>query len=280
VSNAASFSLPEKKFSEMITMLKTLGEAVLAFSGGVDSSFLLKAMKISGMRAAAVTAFSETMPQRELERAVTFAGETGIEHVVIRTEELSDEAFVNNSPDRCFFCKDALFRKLKEVAAEKHIGTIFDGSNADDTLDYRPGRRAAELHGVRSPLAECNFSKEEIRALSRELGLCTWDRPSSPCLSSRFPYGQRITPEALNRVEKAEDCVRGLGVREVRVRHHGDMARIEVPEGDIHLLLDPLNRRRIAEALRSLGYRFISLDLDGYRTGSMNRVLEGRERDA
>jgi uncharacterized protein len=279
VSSTVSSSLPEKKFSGMITMLQAVGEAVLAFSGGVDSSFLLKAMKIAGMRAAAVTAFSETMPQRELERAVAFAEETGIEHIVIRTEELSNEAFVSNSPDRCFFCKDALFRKLKAVAAEKHMGTIFDGSNADDTLDYRPGRRAAELHGVRSPLAECDFSKEEIRALSRQLGLRTWDRPSSPCLSSRFPYGQRITPEALKRVEKAEDFLRGLGVREVRVRHHGDTARIEVPEGDMHLLLDPSNRRRTAEALRSLGYRFISLDLEGYRTGSMNRVLEGRERD-
>jgi uncharacterized protein len=279
VSSGVSPSLPEKKFSEMITMLQAVGEAVLAFSGGVDSSFLLKAMKIAGMRAVAVTAFSETMPQRELGKAVTFAEETGIEHVVVRTEELSDEAFVSNSPDRCFFCKDALFRKLKMVAAEKHIGTIFDGSNADDTLDYRPGRRAAELHGVRSPLAECNFSKEEIRALSRELGLNTWDQPSSPCLSSRFPYGQRITPEALRRVEKAEDFLRGLGFREVRVRHHDDTARIEVPEGDMHLLLDPANRRRIAEALRSLGYRFVSLDLEGYRTGSMNRVLEGRERE-
>jgi uncharacterized protein len=279
VSSTVSSSLFEKKFSEMITMLQAVGEAVLAFSGGVDSSFLLKVMKMAGMRAVAVTAFSATMPQRELERAVAFAEETGIEHVVIRTEELSDEAFVSNSPDRCFFCKDALFRKLKEVAAERHIGTIFDGSNADDTRDYRPGRRAAELHGVRSPLAECNFSKEEIRALSRQLGLRTWDRPSSPCLSSRFPYGQRITPKALKQVEKAEDFLRGLGVREVRVRHHGDTARIEVPEEDMHLLLDPSNRRRIAEALRSLGYRFISLDLEGYRAGSMNRVLEGRERN-
>jgi uncharacterized protein len=186
---------------------------------------------------------------------------------------------VSDSPDRCFFCKDALFRKLKAVAAEKRIRTIFDGSNADDTLDYRPGRRAAELHGVRSPLAECNFSKEEIRALSRALGLCTWDQPSSPCFSSRFPYGQRITPEALKRVEKAANCLRDLGVREVRVRHHGDTARIEVPEGDMHLLFDPSSGRRIAEALRSLGHRFISLDLEGYRMGSMNRVLEGRERD-
>jgi uncharacterized protein len=279
VRSRFSTSLPEKKFSEMITMLQAVGEAVLAFSGGVDSSFLLKAMKIAGVRATAVTAFSETMPQRELEKAVIFAEETGIEHVVIRTDELSDEAFVSNSPDRCFFCKDALFRKLKAVAAEKHIGTIFDGSNADDTRDYRPGRRAAELHGVRSPLAECNLTKKEIRALSRELGLNTWDQPSSPCLSSRFPYGERITPEALRQVEKAEDCLRGLGFREVRVRHHNDTARIEVPEEDMHLLLDPSNRRRIAEALRSLGYRFISLDLEGYRTGSMNRVLKGRERE-
>jgi uncharacterized protein len=279
VSRASSTSLPEKKFSDMLAMLQTIDEAVLAFSGGVDSSFLLKAMKIAGMRVTAVTAFSATMPRRERERAVAFARDTGVDHIIIETEELSDEAFVSNSPERCFFCKDALFKKLKAIAAERHISTIIDGSNADDAGDYRPGRRAAELHGVRSPLAECDFSKEEIRAMSRKLGLQTWDQPSSPCLSSRFPYGRRITPEALRRVESAEEYLRGLGLREVRVRDHGDTARIEVPDEDMRLLLDPSIRRCIAETLRSLGYQFVSLDLEGYRTGSMNRVLKSGESE-
>jgi uncharacterized protein len=261
VSSSSSSPFPEKKFSDMVAMLQAVGEAVLAFSGGVDSSFLLKAMKIAGMRAMAVTAFSGTMPRGELERAAAFARDTGVEHLVIRTEELSDEAFVSNPPDRCFFCKDELFRQLKTIAAERHINTIFDGSNADDARDYRPGRRAAELHGVRSPLAEFHFSKEEIRAMSRKLGLRTWDQPSSPCLSSRFPYGRRITPEALRRVEKAEDHL-----------------RIEVPEEDMRLLLDPSIRRRVAGELRALGYQFVSLDLEGYRTGSMNRILQGGAR--
>jgi pyridinium-3,5-biscarboxylic acid mononucleotide sulfurtransferase len=279
VSGAVASALPEKKFSEMVTMLRRTGEAVLAFSGGVDSTFLLRAMKTSGMRTIAVTAFSGTMPQRELERAVAFAEEAGVEHIVIRSDELSNEAFVSNPPDRCFFCKDELFRRLRAIADERHIGTILDGSNADDLRDYRPGRKAAELHGVISPLAECNFTKEEIRAMSRKLGLPTWDQPSSPCLSSRFPYGGRITPEALRRVERAEEYLRGLGLRDVRVRNHDALARIEVRQEDMHILLDPSNRRRIAEELRSLGYAFVSLDLEGYRTGSMNRVLEGRENE-
>jgi pyridinium-3,5-biscarboxylic acid mononucleotide sulfurtransferase len=265
----------EKKFAELISMLQITGSALLAFSGGVDSSFLLKAMKIAGMRAFAVTAASETVPEAEVRRASDFAGETGVDHMVIRTGEMSNDSFASNPPDRCFFCKDELFSRLKIIADEKKCGLLFDGTNADDLRDYRPGRRAAELHGVRSPLAECNFSKDEIRAMSRELGLSAWDRPSSPCLSSRFPYGQRITVEGLRRVEKAEEYLRGFGIGEVRVRSHGDIARIEVNEQDIRLLLD--YRRQISETLRSLGFRFISLDLDGYRTGSMNRVLEGME---
>jgi uncharacterized protein len=278
VSGAFPLPLTEKKFSDMVAMLQAVGEAVLAFSGGVDSSFLLKAMMSAGMKTVAVTAFSETVPRRELKRAAAFARDAGAEHVVISTEELSVESFVSNPPDRCFYCKDELFRKLRAIAAERHIETIFDGSNAEDTRDYRPGRKAAEIHGVRSPLAEYGFSKEEIRAMSRKLGLQTWDQPSSPCLSSRFPYGQRITVEALRRVEKAEDCLRGLGVREARVRDHGDTARIEVPEKDMPFLIDPAIRRRITETLRSLGYHFVSLDLEGYRTGSMNRVLESTGR--
>lgn len=262
-----------QKFSCLVSFLRDAESAVLAFSGGVDSSLLLEAMKISGMKVLAVTAASETIPEGNVLDACSFANESGVEHLVIRTEELSNEAFAANPPDRCFFCKDELFGKIKSIAKENNYKFIFDGSNSDDLDDYRPGRRAAGLHGVRSPLAECGFSKKEIREMSRELGLGGWDRPSSPCLSSRFPYGRRITLEALRRVEKAEDFLRTLGFREMRVRDYGDTARIEVAEDDMHLLLVPEHRRLVTETLQSFGYLFVSLDLEGYRTGSMNKML-------
>lgn len=262
-----------RKFSDLLSFLRKSKSAVLAFSGGVDSSFLLKAMDMSGMRLLAVTAVSKTIPGKDALRAEAFARSAGVEHLVIRTEELRNEAFAGNPPDRCFHCKDELFRKLRVIAEEGGYGSIFDGSNADDLLDYRPGRKAAALHGVMSPLAECGFSKKEIRRMSRELGLSSWDQPSSPCLSSRFPYGRRITPEALARVEAAEAFITTFGPRDLRVRDHGDVARIEVNEEDIDILTRPENRRLITGKLRSLGYEFISLDLSGYRSGSMNRVL-------
>jgi uncharacterized protein len=269
--------MPSEKYSRLLALLRQSGSAALAFSGGVDSSFLLKAMRVSETRVLAVTAISETMPVRDRENCTALVREIGADHLIIQTDELANESFVKNTPERCFFCKDELFKKLKEIAAEKGLRFLFDGSNADDSGDYRPGRKAAALHGVRSPLAECGLSKKEIRALSRELGLTTWDRPSSPCLSSRIPYGRRITPEGLLRVEKAEEFIRSLGVNEVRVRDHGDSARIEVGEEDMTTLLSPSNRRSIAGRLKSLGFHFVSLDLEGFRSGSMNRVLEDHD---
>lgn len=264
------------KFPDLLSLLRECGSAVLAFSGGVDSSFLLAAMKTADMRILAVTAVSGTMPQQDMESCESFVRELRVDHRFIHTEELSNESFVSNTPERCFFCKDELFKKLKDIAQEKGFRYVFDGSNSDDLQDYRPGRKAASLHGVRSPLAEQGLSKEEIRALSKELGLKTWDRPSSPCLSSRFPYGRRITAEALNRVERAEAFINSLGVREVRVRDHGDSARIEVNEEDMPALLSAANRRLITETLRSFGYAFVAMDLEGYRSGNMNRVLKDR----
>ena len=237
--SGADAALLSQKFSRLLSSLREAESAVLAFSGGVDSAFLLKAMTLSGMRVLAVTSDSETVPRREVLAAGSFAREAGVEHLVIRTEELSNNAFADNPPDRCFFCKDELFGRIKSIMEEKAYRHIFDGSNADDLSDYRPGRRAAALHGVRSPLAECGFSKTEIREMSRELGMEGWERPSSPCLSSRFPYGRRITPEALRRVERAEDFLRTLGFRQLRVRDEGDTARIEVDEDSIPLLLAP-----------------------------------------
>lgn len=275
--NSEEITKVKEKFSNLISLLHEIEGAVLAFSGGVDSSLLLKAMKISGMRILAVTADSETMPEKDLLSSISFAKEVGVEHRIIKTEELLNEAFVSNPPERCFFCKDELFKKIRVIADENSFRFIFDGSNSDDLYDYRPGRKAAALHGVRSPLAECTFTKDEIRSISKELGLNIWNQPSSPCLSSRFPYGQRITPSALMRIEKAEEFLRTFGIHDIRVRNHGDTARIEVSEKEIHILMIPENRRLVTKTLKSLGYRFVSLDLEGYRSGSMNRALENQD---
>ena len=264
----------DRKFNGLLSSLCKAGSAVLAYSGGVDSSFLLKAMKLSGIRFLAVTAFSETMPEKDFNHAVSFAKETGVEHLVIHTDELSNESFVSNPPDRCFYCKEELFRKLRGIAQDRNYEHLFDGTNTDDLRDYRPGLKAAALYGVKSPLAENGFSKEDIRSMSRELGLSTWDQPSSPCLSSRFPYGRRITLSGLKQVAKAEEFLRKFGLQEVRVRNHGELARIEVKEKYINTLMEPQNRRKITEALKVMGFSFVALDLEGYISGSMNRSLE------
>ena len=263
-----------RKFDNLLSYLRLAGPALLAYSGGVDSSFLMKAMKVAGTRFLAVTAVSETMPEKDYNHAISFAKYIGAEHLVIHTDELSNESFVSNPPDRCFFCKEELFRKLRVIAQDKNYEHLFDGTNTDDLRDYRPGLKAAALYGVRSPLAESGFSKSDIRSMSRELGLSTWDHPSSPCLSSRFPYGRRITITGLRQVEKAEEYLRELGLREVRVRNHGELARIEVNEKNINTLLEPENRRKITEALKSMGFCFVALDLEGYISGSMNRFLK------
>ena len=263
----------QEKFFRLLSLLKDAESAVLAFSGGVDSSFLLRAMKMAGIRFLAVTGSSETVPENERIRAVSFAEQEGAEHRVITTGEMQNELFVANPPDRCFYCKQDLFLRIREIAATENYRVICDGSNADDLNDYRPGRKAADLYRVRSPLAECGLSKQDIRQLSKDLGLDTWNKTASPCLSSRFPYGQRITPYLLKRVDKAEEFLKTLGMSTVRVRVHGDIARIEVPERDMPMLLEQDIRGRITAAFRSLGFTFISLDLEGFRSGNMNRSL-------
>lgn len=261
----------DQKLSLLITRLKQAPSALLAFSGGVDSSFLLRALKISDIPFLVIIGKSETVPEKELQQAVSFALQENVRHRVIMTGELQNESFLKNPPDRCFFCKQDLFQRMQQIAEEEAFDAIFDGSNADDLQDFRPGRKAAELYGVQSPLAEAGLSKDDIRQLSRRLGLGTWDKPSSPCLSSRFPYGQRITLPLLHRVEQAEDFLRSLGIRTVRVRVHTDVARIEVPEDEMALLLR--NRQAVADRLKTLGFSFVSLDLEGFRSGSLNRVL-------
>jgi len=261
----------DRKLSSLIIRLKDAPSALLAFSGGVDSSFLLRAMKISGIRFLAITGKSETVPEKDLQQAISFARQEDVQHRVIMTGELQNESFVNNPPDRCFFCKQDLFQRMRQIAEEECFEALFDGSNADDLKDFRPGRKAAQLYGVQSPLAEAGLSKHEIRQLSKKLGLETWNKPSSPCLSSRFPYGQRITLPLLARVEKAEEFLRSIGIGIVRVRIHNDVARIEVAEHEMALLLN--NRQAVADRLKSLGFNFVSLDLEGFKSGSLNRVL-------
>jgi uncharacterized protein len=266
--------MKDTKLTRLVEILKSMHSAVLAYSGGVDSTFLLKALQNSGIRTLAVTVVSEIIPVSDLHRANEMTAELGIEHMIVETDTMQKEEFLRNTPERCFFCKDELFKKLTAITSSGGYTFLVDGNNVDDTMDYRPGIRAASKYHVRSPLTEVELSKKEIRELSRQLDLSTWDKPSSPCLATRFSYGQRITKGAIERVGKAEDFLRGLGFHEVRVRVHDEIARIEVDEEEIGSLLTSERRSLISEKLKSLGYRFVSLDLDGYRTGSMNRMLE------
>lgn len=260
------------KLNHLLNILREIESAVIAYSGGVDSTFLLKAASLSGIKTIAVTGFSPTMPEEDFEETKKMAEAMGVPHVTIETSELEIDGFNKNPSDRCFHCKNELFGRLKDIAESESYRFILDGSNLDDLDDWRPGRKAAEKHGVRSPLTEAELRKEEIRNLSRELKLPTWDKPSSPCLSSRFPYGEPITVKALKQVEAAEKFLKSLGFREFRVRHHGDTARIEIRKDDFNNMLKPAIRIQITEKLSALGYTFITLDLEGFRSGRMNFV--------
>ncbi|MDR3153789.1 MAG: ATP-dependent sacrificial sulfur transferase LarE [Deltaproteobacteria bacterium] len=256
--------------------LLTLGTAAVAFSGGVDSTFLLaECQKALGPGTLAVTGRSLSFPARELEAATRFAEGRGIRHRVVDSEELAEPGFADNPPDRCYLCKRGLFSKIRAVADEEGARWILEASNLDDEGDYRPGLKAAVELGVLSPLREVRLAKAEIRALSREAGLPTWDKPSFACLASRFPYGERITPEALARVDRAEEFLMSLGARQVRVRLHekGTLARIETDDDGMRLLSGPAARERAAAKLKELGFKYVAMDLAGYRTGSMNLTL-------
>jgi pyridinium-3,5-biscarboxylic acid mononucleotide sulfurtransferase len=255
------------------TLAKTNG-LVVAFSAGVDSTFLLKiAHMVLGERTIALTASSPTAPPGELEAAKEFAASLRIRHLVLHSNELANPSFTQNPANRCFFCKDELYRICREQADALGIATIVDGTNLDDLRDHRPGLKAAKEWGVRHPLVETEMTKDDIRRYSRELNLPTWDKPSSPCLSSRFPYGTEIDLERLKKIGACELFLKELGFREFRVRYHGDIARIEVAQNEFQRLLEKATRDAIVQKFKQIGFLYVGLDLQGYRTGSMNESL-------
>ena len=267
------------KLQALKESLSSMESVLVAYSGGVDSTFLLKVAKdVLGDNVVAVTAASPTYPSHEVENAGKIADEMGVRLVNIETDELSDPRFSENSPERCYWCKRELFLKLAAIAKEYRLNYVLDGSNYDDTKDYRPGMRAADELAVRSPLKEVGLTKADIRSLSKSLGLPTWDKPSFACFSSRFPYGMKITEDNLAKVESAEKFLRKFGITQVRVRHHNETARIEVPEEDIAGILANNTRGKIVHHFKKLGYTYITVDLEGYRTGSMNEVLSETDK--
>ncbi len=262
------------KLQDLKRSLGEMESVLVAYSGGVDSTFLLKvARDVLGDRAVAVTAVSESYPQAELEESKKLAGLIGARQVLIETRELEREGYRANSPERCFFCKDELFTKLAPVAEREGLRVVVYGEIADDRADFRPGARAAREHRVRAPLAEAGLTKLEIRRFSKELGLPTWDKPSMACLSSRIPYGSDVTPEKLRMIERAEEVLRGLGLRQFRVRHHETVARLELDPSDFEELVRSPVRELVVARLRDIGYAYVALDLQGYRTGSLNEVV-------
>jgi pyridinium-3,5-biscarboxylic acid mononucleotide sulfurtransferase len=265
--------LQEKK-DKLCAIIRDMGGCVVGFSGGVDSTLLFAvAAEVLGDRALAVTATSETYPERERREAEAFARKIGGRHRVVESEELDIPGFAENPKNRCYYCKSELFTKLRKIADEEGLPYVLDGSNLDDRGDYRPGKQAACELNVRSPLDEAGLSKDEIRALSQAMDLPTWDKPSFACLSSRFPYGTAITREKVSQVGRAEESLRDLGLRTIRVRHHGDMARIELGPAEFEQVVNGL-RDEVIRLVKNAGYTYVALDLQGYRTGSMNEVLE------
>lgn len=264
----------DAKFRQLTQLLGETKRLLVAFSAGVDSTFLLKVASMTlGEGAVALTASSPTVPPGELEAATAFAQSLGCHHIVVDSTELSNPSFAQNPVNRCFFCKDELYRICRNEADKLKIETIVDGTNLDDLQDHRPGLQAADQWGVRHPLVEAQMTKADIRRYSRTLALPTWDKPSSPCLSSRFPYGTAINLDRLQQVGTCETFMKELRFREFRVRYHGDLARIEVAQDEIARLLEKPVRDAIVEKFKTAGFRYVSLDLQGFRSGSLNEAV-------
>jgi pyridinium-3,5-biscarboxylic acid mononucleotide sulfurtransferase len=271
--------MPSAKLDRLKNRLRELDKVVVAYSGGVDSTFLLRAAKdaLGRGRVLAVTAVSEIHPAGEIGDAKRLARSIGVRHLLVRSGEMEEDAFLANPPERCYVCKKGVFGSLKALAAGNGFRHVIDGTNADDAGDFRPGRKALHELGILSPLQEAGFTKKEIRALSRKWGLSTWNRPALACLATRIPYGTRITPELVKRIDAGETFLRKAGFVQIRVRDHGDIARIEIAPCEMPKARKPGVSAGIVRKFKSLGYNYVTLDLEGYRTGSLNEALGKRK---